>query len=347
MASHDDKSNNPSSTPSSYQRQTILSLYSSGIESDVISWQLDISQEEVDKVIEEEEGRRKKQQAVDAKNPSEISSIGNSFYLDAIVNIDFAIGNAQTRMWKALKSGGAQFDISMEETDKILRKFSRSKVTFVILHIDLVGSTQLSMILPLDRLTTIIQTFTQEMSTIIALYGGYVLKYIGDAILAFFITNSGNNINSKDDTRQKQQQQQQLYLPCINAVNCARSMIKVIQNGINPILNQYDYPEMSIRIGIDVGEIALIQYGWDIHTLGDKQIVKEPHHDILGYTVNVAIKMTRLAEPNGLVIGQSLYNILDEKQRSTFERLNISPDVWSYIDEKSGSIYQVYGSKER
>ena len=348
MASHDDKSTNPSSTPSSYQRQTILSLYSSGIERDVISWQLDISQEEVDKVIEEEEVRMKKQQAVDAKNPSDISSIGNSFYLDAIVNIDFAIGNAQTRMWKALKSGGAQFDISMEETDKILRKFSRSKVTFVILHIDLVGSTQLSMILPLDRLTTIIQTFTQEMSTIIALYGGYVLKYIGDAILAFFITNSGNNINSKDDTRQKQQQQQQqLYLPCINAVNCARSMIKVIQNGINPILNQYDYPEMSIRIGIDVGEIALIQYGWDIHTLGDKQIVKEPHHDILGYTVNVAIKMTRLAEPNGLVIGQSLYNVLDEKQRSTFERLNISPDVWSYIDEKSGSIYQVYGSKER
>src|SRR5919206_1825064 len=341
MASHDDKSNNPSSTPSSYQRQTILSLYSSGIERDVISWQLDISQEEVDKVIEEEEGRMKKQQAADAKNPLEISSIGNSFYLDAIVNIDFAIGNAQTRMWKALKSGGAQFDISMEETDKILRKFSRSKVTFVILHIDLVGSTQLSMILPLDRLTTIIQTFTQEMSTIIALYGGYVLKYIGDAILAFFITNS--NINSKDDSRQKQEQ---LYLPCINAVNCARSMIKVIQNGINPILNQYDYPEMSIRIGIDVGEIALIQYGWDIHTLGDKQIVKEPHHDILGYTVNVAIKMTRLAEPNGLVIGQSLYNILDEKQRSTFERLNISPDVWNYIDEKSGSIYQVYGSKE-
>lgn len=90
MASHDDKSNNPSSIPSSYQPHTILSLYSSGIERDVISWQLDISQEEVDKVIEEEEGRMKKQQAVDAKNPSEISSIGNSFYLDAIVNIDFA-----------------------------------------------------------------------------------------------------------------------------------------------------------------------------------------------------------------------------------------------------------------
>ena len=242
-------------------------------------------------------------------------------------------------MWKALKSGEAQFDISMEETNKILNRFSRSKVTFVILHIDLVGSTLLSMTLPLDRLTTIIQTFTQEMSTIIALYGGYVLKYIGDAVLAFFITNSDNNSN---DTLEKQQQQK--YLPCINAVNCARSMIKVIENGINPILNQYDYPEMSIRIGIDVGEIALIQYGWDIHILNEKQIVKEPHHDILGYTVNVAVKMTSLAKPNSLVIGQSVYDILDEKQKATFEIPNIRHDAWNYTDEKSGSIYQIYSS---
>lgn len=336
-----EKNNSSSSTSSRYQRQTILSLYNSGIESDVIAWQLDISQEEVDMIIEEEEEeqrKKQKEQSVDVKK-TEISSIGNSFYLDAIVNIDLAIRNAQTRMWKALKSGEAQFDISMEETNKILNRFSRSKVTFVILHIDLVGSTLLSMTLPLDRLTTIIQTFTQEMSTIIALYGGYVLKYIGDAVLAFFITNSDNNSN---DTLEKQQQQK--YLPCINAVNCARSMIKVIENGINPILNQYDYPEMSIRIGIDVGEIALIQYGWDIHILNEKQIVKEPHHDILGYTVNVAVKMTSLAKPNSLVIGQSVYDILDEKQKSTFEIPNIRHDAWNYTDEKSGSIYQIYSS---
>src|ERR687888_207057 len=324
-----------STTSSTYQRQTILSLYSSGIERDVISRQLDISVEEIDKVIDEEEERNKQQQQPgDLKNALDVSSIGNSFYLDAIVNIDLAVGNAQTRMWKALKSGGVQFDISMEETDKILRKFSRSKVTFVILHIDLVGSTQLSMTIPLDRLITIIQTFIQEMSTVIALYGGYVLKYIGDAILAFFITNSDS---TKDDNPQKQQ----LYLPCVNAINCARSMIKVIENGINPILNQYDYPEMSIRVGIDVGETALIQYGWDIHVLDGKQIVKEPHHDILGYTVNVAVKMTSLAKPNAIVIGQSVYNILDPKQKLTFETLNVNPNSWNYRDEKTGNIYHV------
>jgi adenylate cyclase len=324
---------------SSYQRQTILSLYSSGIERDVIAQQLDASIEEIDKVIAEEEQKTYKQQdSADMVNASQVSSLGNSFYLDAIVNIDLAVGNAQTRMWKALKSGGVQFDISMEETDKILRKFSRSKVTFVILHIDLVGSTQLSNTLPLDRLIIIIQTFIQEMSTVIALYGGYVLKYIGDAILAFFITNSDGN---KDNSPYKQQ----LYLPCVNAINCARSMIKVIENGINPILNQYDYPEMSIRVGIDVGETALIQYGWDIHALDGKQIVKEPHHDILGYTVNVAVKMTSLAKSNGLVIGQSVYDILDKKLKSTFEIVKVNSMSWNYRDEKTGDIYHVYMSK--
>ena len=47
-------------------------------------------------------------------------------------------------------------------------------------------------------------------------------------------------------------------------MNCAYAMIRVIQEGINPILNQYDYSEMRVRVGIDVGENAVVQYGWDI-----------------------------------------------------------------------------------
>jgi class 3 adenylate cyclase len=88
------------------------------------------------------------------------------------------------------------------------------------------------MTLPVDRLSTIIQAFTEEMSLIIQAYGGYILKYIGDAILAFF------TVNIIDD----------VYLPSVNAVNCARSMIKIVKQGINPILDQNGYPEMSVRI---------------------------------------------------------------------------------------------------
>jgi class 3 adenylate cyclase len=324
-----------------YQRQTVLNLYHSGIEEDIISLQLDLSKEFVKRIIDQEEEEIKKRKGLLKANETPdntMPSLASSFYLDAVVDIRLAIRNAETRMWKALKSEPS-FDISMEETYKILQKYARSKVTLVILHVDLVGSTQLSMTLPLDRLTTIVQTFTQEMSVMISLYGGYVLKYIGDAVLAFFTIDS---VASSDEDQQLQLRQQ--YLPCINAINCAMSMIKVIREGIDPILNQYDYPEMAIRVGIDIGKSAVIQYGWNLRKI-DNTVAKEPHLDILGHTVNVAVKMTRLARPNSFVIGQFVYDTLDDNQKSTFEEVSTRNNTWNYTNEKTGSLYRVYRQK--
>jgi adenylate cyclase len=295
------------------QQTTIINLYNSGIPSDVIALQLDISQEEVDRVIA----------AAEKSRPPETATLA-SFYLDAVVDLDKAIKLAQERVWKALKVE-SRFDLSTEETQEILAKLAKSKVRLVILHIDLVGSTRLSSTLPADRLAAIIQAFTQEMSVTITAYGGYVLKYVGDAILAFFLAN--------DDT----------YLPCVNAVNCARSMIKIMREGINPILNQYDYPEMSVRIGIDLGENVVVQYGWDTHIVDGRKL-QNPHYDILGYTTNIATKMTTLAKPDQIVVGQMVYDVLDDRQKSTFHPLRINSEVWSYMSDYSHGIYPLYGT---
>ena len=123
-------------------------------------------------------------------------------------------------------------------------------MNFVILNVDLVASTKLSMTLPLDRLTMMIQAFNQEMSLIVKEFGGFVLKYVGDAVLAFFVV-SGH--------------QSQAKATCIQEINCARCMLQVAHEGLNPILNQYNCPVMNVRIGIDIGENAIIQSGWDIH----------------------------------------------------------------------------------
>jgi adenylate cyclase len=270
--------------------QTIINLYNSGILPDIISMQLDISRDEVYQVIKNQ-AREEQRKQIALKQVSDASSLG-MFNLDTVISIDLAIKHAQHNMWNALKGAVPQFNISMvEETQNILEGYAKSKVTFVILHIDIVGSTRMSMTLPVERLATIIQTFTQEMSLIIAAYGGYVLKYIGDAILAFFPVNL-------DDT----------YLPCINAVNCAYSMIKIMREGLNPILNEYDYPETGVRIGIDVGENIVVQYGWSNRTYTTKKnkqkISKKPHLDVLGYTNSIAAKMTSFAKPNQIIIGQ-------------------------------------------
>ncbi|HXV46152.1 MAG TPA: adenylate/guanylate cyclase domain-containing protein [Nitrososphaera sp.] len=298
------------------QQATIINLHNSGIPAETIALQLDISLEEVNRVIAAAEN---------SARPAEPPTLA-SFYLDAVVDLDKAIKAAQQRVWKALKVE-SRFDLSGEETDEVLSKLAKSKVTLVILHIDLVGSTRLSSTLPADRLAAIIQAFTQEMSITITSYGGYVLKYVGDAILAFFLAN--------DDT----------YLPCVNAVNCARSMIKIMREGINPILNQYDYPEMNVRVGIDLGENVVVQYGWDTFKVDGKKL-QRPHYDILGYTINIATKMTALAKPDQIMIGQMVYDVLDDRQKTTFHPLQINPEVWSYVSDYSHGIYPLYGTAE-
>ena len=107
------------------------------------------------------------------------------FHVDALIDIQKIISASQSSMWKALRSDPI-FTAPFEETQEILSGYNYDKIKLIILNIDIVGSTNLSMNLPIERVSKIIQTFTQEMTKIIRLYGGYVLKYVGDAILGFF-----------------------------------------------------------------------------------------------------------------------------------------------------------------
>jgi hypothetical protein len=55
--------------------------------------------------------------------------------------------------------------------------------------------------------------------------------------------------------------------------------------------------------------------------------------------------MTALAKPNQIVIGQLVYDALDNTQKGTFKRIHIDPKVWDYASESAGgSIYHIHGS---
>ena len=151
--------------------------------------QLDITKDKVHKVIKKQASEEERKHKT-VKRASNVSSVG-MFYLDAVISVDLAIKHAQNSMWKALKEVPEFNSSKMEEAQNILEKYAKSKVTFVILHIDIVGSTEMSMSLPVERLATIIQTFTQEMSLIIAAYGGYVLKYVGDSFFGILSSEFG------------------------------------------------------------------------------------------------------------------------------------------------------------
>ena len=230
-----------------------------------------------------------------------------------VVDTQTYIAETQARVWKALKRG-LQFETTMERSINFLRKHVNSKLKFVVLYADLVGSTKMITTLPVDRLATIIQIFTQEMSFSINNFDGYVLKYVGDAVIAYFPAD----VN--------------YYRACDTAVNCSRSMITVLKQGINPVLNQYDYPELQVKIGIDAGEHSVIQYGHD----------EKSHVDILGYSISIASKITALAQPDQMVISEAVYKGMHPSLRKKFSELQLDPQTWNYVDENTGEIYRLY-----
>ena len=315
------------------QQQTIINLYDSGIALEFIALQLDIELSEVERVVHSVYDKNNIKYPKNISIPNQSESV---FHLDAIMDIKEIISVAQSNMWKALRTDPV-FTSPFDETQEILSNYSNTKIKSIILHIDIVESTNLSMTLPIDRLSKIIQAFTQEMTKVIRLYGGYVLKYIGDAIIGFFNINTDNS-----------------YLHCINAINCAKTMIKVIKQGFNLVLNQYDYPEMGVRIGIDYGENVVVKYipletglskKNNSITIQDKGItcnIKKPIYDILGYTISITTKMTAYAKVDHIVVGQLIYDILSTEEQSYFSEVDIRPENWNYISDETGTFYKLY-----
>jgi adenylate cyclase len=324
----------------SEKRITILNLYNSGINPEIIALELDTTKDKVVQIIHEEEDRNsevKKGASLKSKSKTENLLI-NKLYLDAVIDIESVLIDSQTRMWKALKVK-PEFKISLNETQRILEKYVESKVDLAILHVDLVGSTKMSMTLSIDKLSAIIRAFAQEISLVVSMYGGYVLKYIGDAVLAFFVVERGSK-SSNDDKGTISP----YSLQSSNVISCACTMIRVIQQGLNPILNQYDYPELQVRIGIDFGEIGVVQYGVDIDELDGKAVFTRPHIDMIGSTISFAVKMTSIAEPDHIVVGEKLYNKLKKKQKEIFKEITGPSSVENYIDEISEGKYHIYES---
>lgn len=322
------------------QKSTILNLYNSGIEPEIISLELDINEDIIRDIIKNENKRE------EGNTNNNISSyLLNKFYLDAIIDVNLVVKEAQFRTWSALKAK-PELNIIAKETQDILEQNAESKLRLVMLHIDLVGSTKMALTMPIDRLTTIIRSFAQEMTNIISLYGGYVLKYIGDAVLAFFViedtTSDVQNINKVNNSAEESEINKGFSsLQFSNGISCALTMIRVIKEGINPILNQYDYPELKVRVGIDYGEVAVVQYGIDIYEF-EKVMLKTPHLDLIGYTISVAVKMTSLAEADHIVVGQKLYDQLDIKLKDSFRQLKTTTEIWNYTNHTDGELYNVF-----
>ena len=236
---------------------------------------------------------------------------------EKIVDSDTLIKNTQKRVWGALKKG-YEYEGVIDESEKFLRSHVFARVDMMVLYVDLVGSTTMTLELPGDKLAIIISSFSQEMASLIKQYNGFILKFAGDAVIGYFVAE-GNTLQAAD-----------------NAVGCGKSMLTIIEKGINPILNQYDYPDLMVKIGIDFGKNMVVRYGAD---------EKESHVDLMGPAMNIASKIQSLSKPNQILIGGDVYDRLHPTLQKNFKEVVWVNNEWKYRTRTTGEIYKVYEFK--
>jgi adenylate cyclase len=207
---------------------------------------------------------------------------------------------------------------SIRRGQNFLLNHTNTKIPLIIMYADLVGSTKMSMTLSIDDLVSIIRAFVHQISHVVDSQGGYVLKYVGDAVISFFPICIDN---------------QNKCLASVTTVECAKLVVNAIKDEINSILYKiYHYPELFVKIGIDAGENAIVQFGYERHS----------PIDILGYSMNIASKIMSITGANKISIGENIYKSLNPELKDEFHELPISDDRWKYVNYGTDKPYKIY-----
>jgi class 3 adenylate cyclase len=140
-----------------------------------------------------------------------------------------------------------------------------------VLFSDLVGSTELAARLDPEDLRAIIGAYHQAVAAVLMRFEGFVAKYMGDGILAYF----GYPQAHEDDAER--------------AVRAALAIVDAV--------GRLDLAErLEVRIGIATG-LAVVG---DLIGSGAAQ-----EQSVVGETPNLAARLQSLAEPNAIVIAEA------------------------------------------
>lgn len=198
---------------------------------------------------------------------------------------------------------------------EFLESLARDKLGFVIMSIDIVGSTKRANASDPEEYKTVIKILTNEMSRVVPKFHGHVLKYTGDGLIAYF---PEPNFITKNDL----------------AIDCALTIHRLVYHSINPIFKDKNIDPVDIRIGLDSGEATVL-------TLGDPSTKQQK--DIIGSVVSIACKIQSIGTPKGITLGQITERNLHTHWRMICEPLDL-PAAWPYNLE--GEPYKVFRIKQ-
>lgn len=221
------------------------------------------------------------------------------------------VKESQKRIKKALVEGFEYHHLAIAKSDHFLRKHTSQKLGFAVIYVDLVGSTIMSTELSPDFLSKIVTVFCQEVSYVIELFRGFVLKFVGDAVIGYF--PSSQNLN--------------------DIVLCAESIVYIVRDAINPLLLQMGHAGIEVKVTSDYGQHTIIRYGSDRES---------SYVDIISATMNLAAKMQSVARGSQMVIGNALHEKLSDDWQQIFEKAKLDQIKWNYHNLAEQKPYELY-----
>ena len=178
-------------------------------------------------------------------------------------------------------NSGANDSLSIFDLTKEVSFLDHSQ-NYCVCFVDMVNSTKATAeISDRQKIGQYYSIFINTMAVLAKNYGAKIVKNAGDALIFYFPDSSdpANEVAFKD------------ILECFTTMILAHDII-------NAKLHSENLPSVSYRISGDYGRV-------EVATSSSSK-----GEDLFGSTMNICAKINSMAEPNGIVIGGDLYQII-------------------------------------
>jgi CheY-like chemotaxis protein len=161
-------------------------------------------------------------------------------------------------------------------------RFLPHSQNYCVCFVDLVNSTKITAEISDQRkIGQYYSIFINTMAVLVKHYGAKIVKNVGDALIFYFPGTS----DARNETAFQ------------NVLECLTTML-VARNIINAKLRSENLPSVSYRISADYGKVEVATS------------TSSKSEDLFGSTMNICAKINSMAEPNGIVIGEALHQII-------------------------------------
>lgn len=185
-----------------------------------------------------------------------------------------SIGNALIR-YAAAETAAANPESTRGEMTMSTSVTMRNEMIVVIVT-DIRGYTRMMETLPAGELSKLVSDWFRESSAIVEEHGGTVDKFIGDAVMAYWVV--------EDRTRPTEE--------VSSALIVARKTVKLSEDFSQRLSTSFPDQTFRVGIGLNIGEAIF----------GNVGTTENPSFTIVGDSVNVAFRLESLAKELGRAV---------------------------------------------